>query len=651
MPVEMPRLRTAGRLRIIGLLAAVTLIAAACGDDDNPTPTSAPAGSPTATTGATAAPTATPLPADTTPAPSIDFSAPSTIDGADPEFNYTAMVWQGYWLSRDHFGPLAMGSGMGITFEPPMDMVQMAMQMVAQNPADQPFVPENLAPLMAVFKSGDTALLNDMMAVPPADFSGLRLDPSTFDTTVGVEGQAQLMLKESQWARNFHLTSHFGEPDADFGAQQRFMGMMVAMLAQMQAQFSMQELLNPNDGLYYDTDGTLDYRGNWTMLQALADLAGITGDETLRYFNPDMHAMFAGATAMLLQALESRQPADELESASAIRALAYVAWTADEPELRDRALGRVDRMATALAGRSPGDVVARSAAIAGLLSAAQALESGALAEAVRPHWEALSADFEPRIGKFASKDAYSTDDVAWIVGGLNSLVLGGPADLRAPAAATLLAFYEALLNQSGMQLAAPPGKSGAMSGPWEEDLPSIVYYHGRNTPPPPMAGGTFGRLTLPAAAVRYANGAWEVTDVRFESAGGMHLANELNWLGPHLGSVLFPPLNDDSQAHGADTSATPSTAITLRARDIAFLSDELVVPAGKEVAVTFVNEDESVPHNFHVTGPGGLDAKTEIFTGADGGSRTLTFTIAQPGEYTFVCDVHPSQMVGRLVAR
>ena len=69
------------------------------------------------------------------------------------------------------------------------------------------------------------------------------------------------------------------------------------------------------------------------------------------------------------------------------------------------------------------------------------------------------------------------------------------------------------------------------------------------------------------------------------------------------------------------------------------------------MTVTFVNDDESVPHNFHVTGPGGLNVKTDIFTGADGGSRTVTFTIAQPGEYTFVCDVHPAQMTGRLVAR
>ncbi len=59
-----------------------------------------------------------------------------------------------------------------------------------------------------------------------------------------------------------------------------------------------------------------------------------------------------------------------------------------------------------------------------------------------------------------------------------------------------------------------------------------------------------------------------------------------------------------------------------------------------------MNDDCATPHNFHVSGPGGFDAKTAIFTEADGGSRKLTFTLDQPSDYTFVCDVHPSQMKG-----
>lgn len=228
------------------------------------------------------------------------------------------------------------------------------------------------------------------------------------------------------------------------------------------------------------------------------------------------------------------------------------------------------------------------------------------------------------------------------------MVLGGPADLRADAAAVLVAFFEALIDNSGLQLAAPPGKNGAMAGDFEKDLPSVVYYHGRTTPPPPMAGGGFGRATLPAAEVTFEAGVWSVTDTRFESAGGMHLANELNWLGPHLGSVLFPPLSAETPA-GSGGGAAVATELTVTARNVQFDTSELRVPAGVDVSIRFVNEDDAIPHSLHISGAGGFDVTTEIFAGADGRSRTLSFTVPAPGEYTFVCDVHPAQMTGTLV--
>ncbi|MBI3958578.1 MAG: hypothetical protein HY328_07200, partial [Chloroflexi bacterium] len=55
--------------------------------------------------------------------------------------------------------------------------------------------------------------------------------------------------------------------------------------------------------------------------------------------------------------------------------------------------------------------------------------------------------------------------------------------------------------------------------------------------PPPMSG----MLTEPAAEITWDGSTWAVTDDLFVSAGAMHLANELNWLGPHLGSLPFPP--------------------------------------------------------------------------------------------------------------
>lgn len=53
-----------------------------------------------------------------------------------------------------------------------------------------------------------------------------------------------------------------------------------------------------------------------------------------------------------------------------------------------------------------------------------------------------------------------------------------------------------------------------------------------------------GMLTVPAAEITWDGSAWSVTDDTFVTAWAMHLANELNWIGPLLGSVPFPSVNE-----------------------------------------------------------------------------------------------------------
>jgi plastocyanin len=63
------------------------------------------------------------------------------------------------------------------------------------------------------------------------------------------------------------------------------------------------------------------------------------------------------------------------------------------------------------------------------------------------------------------------------------------------------------------------------------------------------------------------------------------------------------------------------------------------IPAGTyEIEV----RDHSTMHNFHLTGPGGVNqATTEAFVG------TVTWMVTlQDGRYTFLCDPHPTQMRG-----
>jgi hypothetical protein len=57
---------------------------------------------------------------------------------------------------------------------------------------------------------------------------------------------------------------------------------------------------------------------------------------------------------------------------------------------------------------------------------------------------------------------------------------------------------------------------------------------------------------------------------------------------------------------------------------------------------TLVVDDQSSEHNFHLTGPGGVDVSTDV---AGEGEESFDVELAA-GEYTFVCDPHASQMRG-----
>ena len=57
---------------------------------------------------------------------------------------------------------------------------------------------------------------------------------------------------------------------------------------------------------------------------------------------------------------------------------------------------------------------------------------------------------------------------------------------------------------------------------------------------------------------------------------------------------------------------------------------------------TLVVNDQSSAHNFHLTGPGGVDVSTEV---SEEGEKTFDVTLV-PGEYKFQCDPHASQMNG-----
>ena len=90
--------------------------------------------------------------------------------------------------------------------------------------------------------------------------------------------------------------------------------------------------------------------------------------------------------------------------------------------------------------------------------------------------------------------------------------------------------------------------------------------------------------------------------------------------------------------------------LKLSAKDIAFDTHELEVAAGQPFKIEFTNHDD-VDHNVGI-----YKGEEEIFRGDEfsGPDETVTYVIdaLEPGDYTFICDVHPGPaMTGTLTVK
>ncbi len=101
------------------------------------------------------------------------------------------------------------------------------------------------------------------------------------------------------------------------------------------------------------------------------------------------------------------------------------------------------------------------------------------------------------------------------------------------------------------------------------------------------------------------------------------------------------------------TAAPGAQELTIVGRDIAFDTDEITVKAGRQVVITFDNQDEGTSHNWAL-----YDSEEAARSRSDPIAASpiepglivqqIAFDPPQPGTYSFVCDVHPN-MNGDLI--
>ncbi len=114
-----------------------------------------------------------------------------------------------------------------------------------------------------------------------------------------------------------------------------------------------------------------------------------------------------------------------------------------------------------------------------------------------------------------------------------------------------------------------------------------------------------------------------------------------------------PTASPTPTATSTPTPTTQSVTVNISAKNIAFSTNKITVPAGAHVSIVFNNQDNGIPHNVSVYTDS--SAQTSLFIGQIiTGPATMTYTFTaptQPGTYFFRCDVHPTQMTGQFIVQ
>jgi len=114
------------------------------------------------------------------------------------------------------------------------------------------------------------------------------------------------------------------------------------------------------------------------------------------------------------------------------------------------------------------------------------------------------------------------------------------------------------------------------------------------------------------------------------------------------GTVTVVASNTAATASGGPAAGGGLSETTT---DNKFSQTTLTADKGVSVVMTVQNKGAAI-HNWHVLNaktPDGSDIKTDLVPA--GQSATITFQIDQPGTYDFQCDVHPTEMKGKLTIK
>ena len=534
---------------IIFVLAIALVAAVACGSDD-PAPAAAPVATPTLEAAFESVAPDAPDATETTPSgdQSSDAVALDTGTGllyGEPGYDFTAASFNSYWYSRYTLGNLVMMSGLGVAFQPPMEAVMGMAAMVDQGPADGEHVmmPANAALLRAVYAGGDPQFIAPFNG-DPMDLSNFRWDPEKMDTRLTPAAQAQTIIKEIEWAKFFNNPGWAGAPDADFGAMDRFKGMVMYAGAAQQIMFALEQLRN-EDGLFVAASRFVDGAAEvidpavipadqYQMLQALSDfrlLLQHADDYNGVYTNPDLLGMIGMEADALLGKIRDLEPTGIRDLGIGAQAMAWYAASAEDPALQRQALEMLAEYGDALVASKTNGVIDSARSVRGLLEAARVLGDEKYGDAALIELEVVLNAYDRATGRIDGVPEIKDWEVGDILGALNSAANNGGSGVDTEQIQDVYAgLFESLVSIGGLIQARVPVAMEV--SPFElERIGKDIFFAHPSVPTPDQAGGAYGTAAVHASEFRFdeESGRWVVTNGRFDTAGAMHTSNEMMW--------------------------------------------------------------------------------------------------------------------------
>ena len=105
--------------------------------------------------------------------------------------------------------------------------------------------------------------------------------------------------------------------------------------------------------------------------------------------------------------------------------------------------------------------------------------------------------------------------------------------------------------------------------------------------------------------------------------------------------------------NNATPEPAPSGAVsfTIHAKNVAFDTKTLEVPADTPFTIVFHNDDTGVIHDVDIRQSDGKTVITDQLTTDGGQVSTYQYPGLAPGTYTFICSIHPGAMSGTLTVK